>query len=323
MGMDEYPKNSKMFNETFTTDASCFDYLFKIRWPEGYVCPVCHERGHFWLLDKGKVKCKGCHHVQSILSGTVFQGTHTPLKTWFQIMWHICLQKNGYSALSLQRSLGFSYPTAWLCLHKLRKAMVRPDRERLSGEVEIDEAYVGGTHEGRSGRGAFGKSIVLVAVERKRSEKGMPILGRARLQVIPDVKEKTLNECVMSMVDKGAAVVTDAWRGYSGLGGQGFTHIVSRSKSKVLKTPFDEECMIEEDSPLPCCHRVISLLKRWILGTMQGSVGKDHLQDYLNEFVFRFNRRSSKARGMLFWRLVQMSVAQAPTTRAEIIIPHI
>ena len=321
--MDTYPKNTKMFDESFKDDASCLEYLFRIRWPEGYVCPTCQTHNLFWMLDKGKVKCRKCHHVHSALSGTVFQDTHTPLLIWFRAMWHICLQKNGYSALSLHRSLGFSYPTAWLCLHKLRKAMERPGRELLSGDVEVDEAYVGGKREGRAGRGAFGKRIVLVAVERRKTAQGHLVIGRARLKVIPNVTMETLNGTVEEMVERGSTVITDAWRGYAGLAGIGFTHTISRVKGKTMKTPFVEDCMIEEDSPLPNCHRVISLLKRWILGTLQGSVGKEHMQDYLNEFVFRFNRRSSKARGMLFWRLMQLAVACDPTTRAAIIQSHI
>ncbi len=153
MCMDTYPIDTKMFNEAFIDDDSCLKYLFKVRWPDGYVCPDCRTRGQAWMLGKGKIKCRKCHHVHSVLAGTVFHGTHTPLLTWFRIMWYICLQKNGYSAQGLQRSLGFSYPTAWLCLHNLRKAMVRPGREKLSGIVEVDEAYVGGKGEGRLGRG--------------------------------------------------------------------------------------------------------------------------------------------------------------------------
>lgn len=319
--MDTYPIDTKMFNEAFIDDDSCLKYLFKVRWPDGYVCPDCRTRGQAWMLGKGKIKCRKCHHVHSVLAGTIFHGTHTPLLTWFRIMWHICLQKNGYSALGLQRSLGFSYPTAWLCLHKLRKAMVRPGREKLSGVVEVDEAYVGGKGEGRLGRGVFGKSIVLVAAERKTSEQGRPVIGRARLLVIPDVTSGTLSDAVGELVEDGATIVTDAWSGYAKLSEKGFTHVVSRPGRKIKATPFDSECMIEEDSPLPNCHRVISLLKRWILGTLQGSVGKEHMQDYLNEFVFRFNRRSSKARGMLFWRLTQIAVGCEPTTRHSIIHP--
>ena len=323
MCMDTYPLDTKMFNDVFIDDASCLEYLVKIRWPDGYVCPDCQAHGQAWLLGKGKIKCRKCRHVHSALSGTVFQDSHTPLLTWFRIMWHICLQKNGYSALSLQRSLGFSYPTAWLCLHKLRKAMVRPGREKLSGVVEVDEAYVGGKCEGRHGRGAFGKNIVMVAAERKKSGNGRPVIGRARLLVIPDVTAGTLADAVGELAEKGATIVTDAWRGYAKLPEKDFTHVVSRQGRKTADTPFDSECMIEEDSPLPNCHRVISLLKRWILGTLQGSVGKEHMQDYLNEFVFRFNRRSSKARGMLFWRLMQIAVDCAPTTRRSIINTHI
>ncbi len=262
MYMDTYAIDTKMFNDVFIDDASCLEYLIKIRWPDGYVCPDCHAQGQAWMLCKGKIKCRKCRHVRSALSGTVFQDSHTPLLTWFRIMWHICLQKNGYSALSLQRSLGFSYPTAWLCLHKLRKAMVRPGREKLSGVVEVDEAYAGRKCERRQGRGAFGKNIVMVAAERKTSESGRPVIGRARLLVIPDVTSGTLSDAVGELVEDGATIVTDAWSGYAKLTEKGFTHVVSRPGRKAQATPFDSVCMIEEDSPLPNCHRVISLLKK-------------------------------------------------------------
>ena len=193
--------------------------------------------------------------------------------------------------------------------------------EKLSGVVEVDEAYVGGKGEGRLGRGVFGKSIVLVASERKTSDQGRPVIGRARLLVIQDVTSGTLSDAVGELVENGATIVTDAWSGYAKLSEKGFTHVVSCPGRKNQSTPFDSECMIEEDSPLPNCHRVISLLKGWILGTLQGSVGKEHMQAYLNEFVFRFNRRSSKARGMLFWRLMQIAVGCEPTTRHSIIHP--
>ena len=317
--MDTYPLDTKMFNDVFIDDASCLEYLVKIRWPDGYVCPDCQAHGQAWLLGKGKIKCRKCRHVHSALSGTVFQDSHTPLLTWFRIMWHICLQKNGCSALSLQRSLGFSYPTAWLCLHKLRKAMVRPGREKLSGVVEVDEAYVGGKCEGRHGRGAFGKNIVMVAAERKKSGNGRPVIGRARLLVIPDVTSETLADAVGELVEKGATIVTDAWRGYAKLPEKDFTHVVSRQGRKTADTPFDSECMIEEDSPLPDCHRVISLLKRWILGTLQGSVGKEHMQDYLNEFVFCEPPRLLSAFRAIF---LARTMFVARRTRPGIFLPN-
>ena len=303
----------------FVSEDDCVRYLFQIRWPDGFVCLSCGAKGTFWTTERYKLKCTKCRKKHSLLSGTVFHRTHTPLLTWFRIMWHICLQKNGCSALSVQRSLGLSYPTAWLCLHKLRRAMVRNDQDLLSGEIEVDECYVGGVREGRRGRGAEGKSIVMVVAERRMLEKtGRMIFGRIRLKCIPNVSGETLCGAIKALVAPGATIYTDGWGGYTGLASAGYPHVVYKQAGRGRTIPSGEGDDVGEDSSLPLCHRAISLLKRWILGTLQGSLGKDHIQDYLNEFTFRFNRRSSKSRGMLFWRLVQMSVTHQPTTHKEI-----
>lgn len=320
--MTAYPNNSKEFDAFFPDEDSCLHYLFNLRWPEGYVCPYCHKRSEFWMLNRGKIKCRSCHHVYSILADTIFHRSHTPLLIWFKIMWHFCLQKNGYSALSLKRSLGFTYQTAWLCLHKLRKAMVRKERELLSGEVEVDETYIGGVHEGKRGRGADGKSIVFVAAERRLSPNGKRlIIGRARMLCIPNVSRATLFGAITALIEPGSTIVSDGWKAYKTIEKHGYAHKVEESKktSKKDETPFGEEHLVGEDSSLPNCHRVMSLAKRWILGTLQGSLGMGHTQDYLNEFIFRFNRRNSKSRGLLFLRLTQMAIDNSPTTCQEII----
>lgn len=197
--------------------------------------------------------------------------------------------------------------------------MVRNDQDMLSGEIEVDECYVGGVREGRRGRGADGKSIVLVAAEKRSSQKGgRTIFGRIRLKCIPNVSGETLCMSVKELASPGSTVCTDGWRGYNGLSADGFSHVVFKQSSRLHMTPFGEEDSVGEDSPLPLCHRCISLLKRWILGTLQGSLGKGHIQDYLNEFTFRFNRRTSTFRGMLFWRLVQMAVTHESSTLHDI-----
>ncbi len=230
-----------------------------------------------------------------------------PLKTWFRAMWLVCASKNGMSAQNLQRQLGLrSYNTACLCLHKLRRAMVRPGRERLSGTVEVDETYVGGPAEGKTGRGAFGKRIVVVAVERKDEA-----VGRIRLREVPNVSGDALKLAVLDSVAPGSTVVTDGWSGYGFLQSAGYRRGIEVKNEGELG-----------EVVLPKCHLATSLLKRWILGTLQGSIGADHLQDYLNEFTFRFNRRTSRSRGLLFQRLLELSVQTAPNPRQSI-IPHI
>jgi len=304
--MDEYPISMADLEKRFATQAACLNYLAWLRWPSGFVCPRCaSDKG--WKMEKGLILCAGCRRQQSVIAGTVFQDSHMPLPTWFRAMWHVCANKNGMSAQNLQRLLGLrSYNTAWLCLHKLRRAMVRPGRECLSGVVEADETYVGGPREGKSGRGAFGKQIVFIAAEVRGRK-----IGRIRLSHIPGVSGATLVPAVSESVVTGAAVRTDGWKGYNGLTNGGYKHEVAVENEEELS-----------DIVLPKCHLVISLLKRWILGTLQGNVGKDHLQDYLNEFTFRFNRRDSKSRGLLFYRLAQMAVVTAPNPRSKIVPPQ-
>ncbi len=301
--MYDYPTTMAELEKRFAEQDACLGYLSALRWPSGYVCPRCAS-AKGWKMENGLVLCAGCRCQQSVLAGTVFQGTHMPMPTWFRAMWHICANKNGMSAQNLQRLLGLrSYNTAWLCLHKLRRAMVRPGRECLSGIVEADETYVGGPKEGKRGRGAFGKQIVFVASEVRGHK-----IGRIRLSHIPDVSGATLGRAVSEAVTAGTIVRTDGWKGYNGIAAGGYKHVVTEENADELS-----------DVALPKCHLVISLLKRWILGTLQGNVGKEHLQDYLNEFTFRFNRRSAKSRGLLFHRLAQLAVATAPNPRSTIV----
>lgn len=304
--MNDYPNTMSELEKRFMTQDDCLAYLMALRWPSGYVCPRCSScKG--WEMKRGLVLCAACRRQQSATAGTVFQDSHMPLPAWFRAMWHLCANKNGMSAQSLQRLLGLrSYNTAWLCLHKLRRAMVRPGRERLAGIVEADETYMGGPAEGKRGRGAFGKQIVFVAAEARGHK-----VGRVRLLHIPDVSGGTLTGSVLETVEAGATVRTDGWRGYSGLCPAGYKREIAGANEDELA-----------DITLPKCHLVASLLKRWILGTLQGTVGEAHLQDYLNEFAFRFNRRTSKSRGLLFYRLTQLAVATAPNPRSTIVKPQ-
>jgi len=188
-----------------------------------------------------------------------------------------------------------SYHTAWEWLHRMRQAMVLPGRSKLIGEVEVDETFIGGVKPGRRGRGAHGKTVVLVAVEVRGTA-----IGRARLQIIPDTKAATLLDIAQDLVEQGSNVVTDGLASYAGLPGRGFKHTISRH------TPATG------DNLLPKAHRVIALLKRWLLGTHQGAFAHDRLQTYLDEFVFRFNRRTSSSRGLLFHRLISQCVQHPP-----------
>jgi len=241
-------------------------------------------------------RCTECDLETSLTAGTLFQDTRKPLRLWFQAMWYVTNQKQGVNALGLQRLLGLgSYHTAWTWLHKLRRAMVRPGRDRLSGTVEVDETFIGGPRPGKRGRGAEGKVLVLVAAQ----EDGKRI-GRIRLRPITDASGPTLEAAIAGMIAPGSRVRTDAWRGYNGLEACGYSHEVVRQEASL------------GDNLLPLANRVGSLLKRWLLGTHQGAVRPSHLDYYLDEFTFRFNRRTSGSRGKLFYRLVQQAMILDP-----------
>lgn len=231
-------------------------------------------------------------------AGTLFAATHKPLRVWFEAVWHVTNQKSGVSALGLQRVLGLgSSRTAWTWLRKLRRAMVRPGRDRLAGVVEVDATFVGGEVAGPRGRGALGKSLVLIAAQLDGRR-----LGRIRLQRIADAAAQTLQTALGQMVAPGAEIHTDGWRAYSQLTKAGYAH-------RVIRADTDTTVGV---NLLPHAHQVASLLKRWLLGTHQGAVTADHLDFYLDEFTFRFNRRTSASRGLLFHRLMQQAVTLAP-----------
>ena len=293
--MEIYPKTLEEFEEWFGSESACRGYLFTLRWPNGFSCARCgHEK--CWAMANGLYECSQCGYQNSITAGTIFQDTKKPLVIWFRAMWHITSQKYGTNALGLQRVLGLgSYRTAWTWLHKLRRAMVRPGRDHLSGTVQVDESYIGGKKPGKRGRGAEGKALVLIAAEENGSR-----IGRIRLHRIPDASAESIEPAIVAMITPGAVICTDAWGGYNGLNRLGYSHEVAR-----------KEASVGEDL-LPLCHRVAGLLKRWLLGTLQGAVSKEHLEYYLDEYTFRFNRRTSRYRGKLFYRLVQQSVAVEP-----------
>ena len=295
--MEEYPRTLAELETRFGTEQACRDYLLKLRWPEGFVCPRCRGRSA-WTTNRNLQVCAGCQYQASLTARTIFQDTRKPLTMWFRAIWWVTAQKNGASALGLQRILGLgSYFTAWTWLHKLRRAMVRPGRDRLHGRVEVDETYIGGLEEGVRGRQTETKALVAVACE----EDGRAI-GRIRLRRIRDASAASLEAFVAEAIEPGSVVHTDGWEGYASLEMKGYTHPVT-----VLKRSQRSASEL-----LPRVHLVVSLLKRWLVGTHQGAVSLQHLDYYLDEFTFRFNRRKSRSRGKLFYRLLQQAVAVEP-----------
>lgn len=293
--MKDYPKTLMEFEKRFHSEEACRDYLFQLRWPDGFVCPRCQHK-KAWKTDRELYHCTNCGFETSVTSGTIFHGTRKPFQWWFRAMWYVTNQKYGVSALGLQRALGLgSYHTAWTWMHKLRQAMVRPGRDQLSGIVEVDETYIGGGKPGKRGRGAAGKALVVIAAQLDETR-----IGRIRLKRVPDASGKSLEEAVKDTVTPGSIVCTDGWNGYNRLEFIGYAHEIIRDEADV------------GENLLPKCNIVASLLKRWLLGTHQGAVRTSHLDYYLDEFTFRFNRRTSRSRGKLFFRLVQQAVAIDP-----------
>lgn len=299
---ESYPRTLQAFEAQFASEDDCVGYLESLRWPEGFVCPACHAKAGV-RVRKTVWQCRTCRRQTSVTAGTIFQGSHTPLKTWLRAMWQVCSQKNGVSALGLMRVLGLgSYRTAWSILHKLRRAMVRPGREKLSGRVEVDEAYWGGPEPGMAGRQTHSKAVIAVAVEDRGAA-----MGRVRLRRIASAGRSQLHGFIRDAVAPGSTVVTDGWRHYEGL------------SDYVHEPHVQERNGVQIAAPRKHVHRVVALLKRWLHGTHQAAIEHDYLDAYLDEFTFRFNRRTSANRGKLFWRLAQQCVLVEPATLQDII----
>lgn len=284
----DYPMTLDEFETEFSSEEACKNYIFKLRWPNGFICPRCgHDKAWY---SKGLHECKNCFYKLSPITGTIFQDTHKPLKTWFRVIWWVTAQKYGASAHGLQHILGIkSYKTAWIWLQKLRRAMVDPNREKLNGIIEVDETYIGGKEEGKRGRGFEKKSLVAIALEINNSK-----IGRVRFKRIENASAESLHSFVKHNIEKGSTIITDNWASYKGI--EDYIHVAKPSSKSHLKRT----------------HLVITLVKRWLLGTLQGAARKEHLDYYLDEYTFRFNRRKSKYRGKLFHRLLENAILLKP-----------
>lgn len=297
-----FPRSILEFQRQFGDDGACRSYLFASRWPEGYCCPRCAGGEAIVLARRNLWECKRCGYQVSVTAGTVMHKTRTPLTLWFWAAYLVATHNPGISAVQLQRHLGIArYETAWLMLHKLRRAMIAPGREPLTSEVEVDETFVGGRHSARNGgRDHHGNPLVGVAVEV--CGRGS---GRLRMQVLPDASGASLQQFVTTSVTAGAIVHTDGWPGYLGLSGAGFDH---RPLKQRRRHP-DRQLI------LPRAHRAIANLKTWLAGTHRG-VSPEHLQVYLDEFVFRHNRRRTPLAA--FQTLLGLGANHAPSTYHQI-----
>ena len=295
---EDFPKSEIEFDQRFSHIDACYDYLAQNRWPNGFICEKC---GHdaYWISAKYIYICTKCEHQYSLTAGTIMHGTKKPITYWFKAMWWFTTRKSGVNAINLKDLLGLgSYQTAWLWLHKLRDCTIRRGRERLSGTVEVDEFVIGGQQSGKRGRGANGKTIVVAAVEKEGKK-----LGRIRLQVVPDYSGDILEQSVITNVRPGSTVMTDGWKGYNFLDESSYIH----NQVVASQTP-------KKESVLPGVHLIASLVKRLIISTFQGRFEPKHLQSYLDEYVFRFNRRKSRNVGKKFMRIAQQVTASTKTT---------
>jgi len=298
-----YPANQMDFEKMFNTEQDCIDYLTAMRWPHGFECPLCGSV-RSWKKSKGRFECVDCHTETTVTNGTIFHKSTKPLLIWFRAIWWMVAQKNGVSAKGLQKILGLgNYQTAWTWLHKFRRLMVLSGRTKLQGVVEVDEVLVGGKASGKRGRGAEGKSLIAVAVEVKGRK-----TGRVRLAKIPDASSNSLNTFIEDNIELSSTIITDGWPSYNELSKKGYTHKVQKATVKD-----------ENEEVLPNVHRIASLLKRWLLGTHQSYLNKNKLEYYLDEYVFRYNRRTSTSRGLLFLRLIEQALVTAPVSYEKII----
>jgi len=306
----DLPEDLPSFFERFGTDEQCREYLLRARWPEGFRCSACgHDRS--WSQSKRLVEeCAGCGKQHSLRAGTIFEQSKIGLSRWFLAIFLVTSSKGGISAMELKRQMGFgSYQTAWSWLHKIRKAMVTPKRTPLSDRVEADETYWGGPKPGKPGRGAAGKTVIAGAVESGRGKSKGRKLGRVRLSVVSDVSRKSLGDFLDQAVAKRSEIATDGWSGYGQLNDAGFDH-----RPLNLSATWGDASL-----RMPAIHLVFGLAKRWLLGTHHGAVRPKHLQAYLDEFVFRFNRRTASNIAHRFARLVENALTVGPTTYAKFV----
>ena len=312
MGRPEYPKDMREFREKFTTQEACVEYLIRCRWPEGFVCPRCSGNTGTLLKTRPLIKCRSCLYQGSPTAGTLLHRSHIPIREWFWAAYLMATHTAGISAVQLQRQLGISSDTtAWHMLHRLRKGMVNENRTLLSGLVEADERFVGGPAKSKRGRGvaaAKNKSLVIGAVEvlsyQDKQGERRERAGRLRLSILDDASAESIRGFLTQKIEPRTTVRTDGWLGYSDDALVGYKHrvrLVRRSERAHQVAPH--------------IHRVFSNLKAWLNGTHHG-VEPKYLQSYLEEFVFRFNRRNTPMAA--FQTLLGISARKAPLSLREL-----
>ena len=307
MPRPSFPRTLRQFQREFAEDDACQRYLAACRWPDGFHCPRCGHGRAFPLVARRRWQCVACRYQVSVTAGTVLHNTKQPLTTWFWAAYLVTTDKRGLSALLLQRQLGLGrYETAWMMLHKLRRAMVNPARELLHGEIEIDEAWIGGPQPGlRGSRQLKGRraALAVAAVERRGKAS-----GRLRMEVIPDFSSATMLAFARRNIVAGATIYTDQMPGFSGLHTAGYHHV-------ARKQPLRSALRQGDRSVVPLADRAIGNLQQWLIGTHHG-VSRAQLQVYLDEFVFRHNRRRQPMAA--FQTLLGLGTGRTPSAYAAI-----
>lgn len=297
-----FPKNLTEFQRQFANEGACEGYLAECRWPDGFVCPRCSHRRAYAIVGSRRRQCAGCRYQVSLTAGTILHNTKTPLTAWFWATYLAVTDKRGVSALLLQRQLGLRrYETAWMLLHKLRRAMVSTTREPLHGDVEMDDTWIGGHQPGlRGSRQLKGRkaALVLVAVEKRGASS-----GRVRMAALSDLKEATVHTFVKQHIAPGSTLYTDAYKSFDRLTATGVRHVARHQTSRQA---FRRGAV----SVVPLADRAIGNLQQWLIGTYHG-VSKAQLQVYLDEFAFRHNRRRQPMAA--FQTLLGLGSGRAPT----------
>lgn len=284
------------FENSFNSDEQCLEYLHSLKYSNGFECKYC-SGVDYWKNKRNVLICKKCKQETTVLSGTIFHGAKIPLHLLFRMLWYIIVQKNGVSALSVQTVLGFSrYDTVWTWLHKFRRIMILPKRDKLVGRIEVDETFIGGVKKGKPGRGAEGKIIVIVAIELVNDH-----TGRVRMSVIEHADRLCINEFIKNNIEENSTIITDGWKGYVDIQKMKYTHQI---ETKTIAA--------NGENLTPNVHKIASLLKRWLLGTHQNFTSEDYLSYYLDEYTFRYNRRKSNSRGLLFYTLLKQAMLNKP-----------
>jgi transposase-like protein len=304
--MEDHPANFQEFLARFKTDEDCWNYLFALRWPDGFCCPKCNSP-KYYINNRKVAECYECGHQVSVTSGTIFHGTRKPLLLWFHVMWWVAEQQKGVSASSFKEFMGFgSYETAWAWLHKLRRTMVCTSNEKLSGVIEVDEMAIGCKHSDEN-------TVVNVKSSNKNAEKTRVVvateclgtqIGRVRFKCIESETSDNLLSFIEENIEHGSTIITNGWSKENPLSGS--EHYTHSEKSAFA-------CSSGPNELLPHMQMVDSCLKRWINGTHQGNISPKHLAFYLDEFAFRFDKKLSTQSGKLFYKLVKQAVASPPS----------